>query len=476
MSTETRQIISGVKWTSIQFALNTLFKFGVKLLLAKLLLPDDFGLVGMTSIFIAIAEAASELGMGAALIQKSSDEEAVPLYSTAYWSGLVWGLGLYLIMALIVGPFAASFYEEPSLKVLLPVLSIGVLIKPLNLIHTVILTRKMDFKKLALINNLSALIAGVLGLSLAFLGFGIWSLVINNVLAILLSVPMLFYITKWKPLFEWNASYFREIFGFGAFSTGTVIFGTITYNVDNLLIGKFLGAKMLGSYTVAFALTEQLRMTISSILNKVMFPVFGKNQKNTELLGKYFLNILNINAIFIYPIMGFLFLFSEVLILGFFGEEWVDAIVPLKLLSVAVMVHLIVNSFAAIIRGIGKPELEMKIIVSLTLFILIPGLYFGISFFGLIGAGYAVVFNKIGLAIIGLYVLNREIKVRIDQVFYALKGTFISIGVAGIAVVLIFTYSNITYFISIPLYFLIYFTLIFFLERKNIQSLLRSMN
>lgn len=473
MTTETKQIISGVKWTSIQFALNTVFRFGVKLLLAKLLLPNDFGLVAMASIFIAVTEAASELGMGAALIQKRTDDEAIPLYSTAYWSGLVWGIGLYLIMAFAIGPFAAYFYEEPLLKILLPILSIGVLVKPFNLIHTVILTRKMDFKKLAIISNISALIAGIISLILALVGIGVWALVVNNVLAILLTVPMMFFITKWKPYYEWSSQYFKDIFGFGAFSTGTVVFSTITYNIDNLFIGKLLGAKLLGSYTLAFSLTEQLRMTISSVLNKVMYPVFGKNQNDKALLNKYFLKIININAIAIYPLMMFLVLFSKELIIGFFGEDWKDAIIPLRILAVAVMIHLIVNSFTAIIRGLGKPQLEMKIILLLTLFLLIPGLYFGISYYGLIGAALAILINKVGLAVTGILVLRREISISLIQIFQSLKGTFFGILVTVVIIVVLRQVFDFNPIFSMVLFFLVYGIVIYFAERKTLKNLIK---
>lgn len=467
-----KSIFSGVIWTSIQFVIDILFRFGVRFVLAKLLLPDQFGLVGMCTIFIAVAGAASELGMSAALIQKKEDLEAEEMYPTAFWSGLAWGASVYVLLSFVIAPLASAFYKETMLKVLIPVLSLGVLLKPFNLIHTVILTRQMNFKSLAKILNFSVMVSGIVAIIGAyFFNFGVWALVLNNILSVFVSVPLLFYVTKWKPVFEWNKIHFKRIFGFGVYSTGTSIFSTLTYNIDNLMIGKMLGASLLGAYTLSFSLTEQIRQALSGIVNKVMYPVFGKNQDDKEKLKNYFLKIINLNAMAIYPIMSFLFLFAEEII-GFFGERWNNAIVPLKIMTIAMMVHLLVNSFTSLLRGIGKPKLEMKIIVFLTIFILIPGLYFGIKYYGLTGAASAILLNKICLAFIGLYTLRKELSLSIKKVFLAVKGAVFSIFISVLLVLFLERIINIYLYLLIFVFCISYITLIYFMEKKQIKSLI----
>lgn len=468
-----RTIIDGVKWAGIEFALGTAFRFLIKFVLAKLLLPKDFGLVGMTTIFIAVVTAASELGMGAALIQKKEDNDAENLYNTAFWSGLVWGIVLYAIMCLVIGPFSAIFYNEPILQTLIPVLSIGILLRPLNLIHTVILTRAMNFKKLALINNLSALIAGIIALSAAYLGYGVWALVANSFLIAILTVPLLFYATRWKPRMEWEKRHFKEIFSFGIYSTGTSVFSTITYNIDNLMIGKIMDASALGAYTLAFSLTEIIRQTISSILNKVMYPVFGRLQDNQEKLKEYFLKIVKINALVIYPIMTFMLLFGQNLIINFFGSRWEASIMPLKILSLAVMVHLLVNSFTSLLRGLGYPHLEFKILLSLSFFVLYPGLYFGIKYYGLSGATIAIVAYKICLVLTAIFILRKHIKIEVIDIFRAIKTTLIALSVAT-------TITNIHKLLQIEyswvwqtvIFFTSYSFTIYFLEKNTLLQII----
>ncbi|GAA4109719.1 lipopolysaccharide biosynthesis protein [Aquimarina addita] len=472
---DSKKIVSGIKWTGIEFVLNTIFKFSVQFILAKLLVPKEFGLVGMCMVFIAVSGAASELGMSAALIQKKDDDQVKMMYPTAFWSGIIWGIILYLFMSCIIGPFAAYFYGEPILIKLIAVLSLGILIKPFSLIHSVILTRALNFKKIAQIFNISALIAGATAVIGASFGIGVWALVINNVLSVGLTVPMLYINTRWKPSLEWDKEHFKQIFGFGAYSTGTSIFSTLTYNIDNLIIGKMLGSSLLGSYTLSFTLTEQVRQMISTILNKVMYPVFGKSQDDKVKLKNYFLKIVNFNSILIYPLMAFLLLFGEQVI-GFFGENWKEAVLPLKILAVAMMIHLLINSFTSLIRGIGKPQLEMKIIIGLTILVLIPGLYIGILYYGLAGAACAILVNKIALVIVGITVLNREIGLTIYNIFSAVKSALIGVFFTALiicALTYVFEIKNI--FILSFIFIVSYAGIIYQLEKKNLQLLLKKL-
>ena len=474
---DNKKILSGVKWAGIQVILDTALRFSVRLILAKLLLPKEFGLVAMCMVFIAVAEATSELGMGAALIQKKRVEENGTMYSTAFWSGILWGVFVFAIMSFLIAPFAAFFYDEPLLIKIVPLLSLGILFKPLGLIHIVKLTRAMEFKKIARAYNTSALIAGVTGILCAYFGMGVWALVIHQVLSSILALPLLYFAISWKPIFVWNQKNFKEIFGFGAYSTGTRIFSTLTYNIDNLMIGKILGASLLGSYSLAFSLTENLRQIISDVLNKVMYPVFSQSQDDKVRLRSYFLNIININAITIYPLMTFLFLFGDDIIRGFFGSRWEDAIVPLKILAIAMMIHLLVNSFTSLIRGMGKPKLEMKIIIGLTIFVLLPGLYIGIKYFGLIGAAFAILINKVALAIVGLSVLNKEIGLSTITVFKTIKNAVLAIFTAAAPVVL---FRDIMGFeetlIFLLCFIFLYLGIIFLLERQNLKHLLKKLN
>ena len=466
-------IINGIKWTSIQFAFAFLLSFIVKLVLAKLLVPTDFGLVGMASVIIAVGSSAAELGMSAALIQKKDNDEAEKLYDTAFWTGVLWGIILYAIICFIISPIAAHFFNEQILEKLIPILSVGILIRPLNTVHISILTRSLDFKKIAIINNIATLIAGIIGIITAIMGLGVWSLAFNSFFMAVLTVPLFFVYTKWLPKLKWEKKYFLRIFSFGAYSTGTSVFSMLTYNIDNLFVGKLLGSFSLGSYSLAFTLTEKLRQTISSVVNKVMYPVFGKYQNNPQKMKRYFLKIVYINSIAIYPIMAIFFIFSKNIIL-FFGDKWLDAVTPLRILAIAMMIHLIINSFSSFLRGIGFPKLEFKIIFIQTIFIFIPCLIVGILNWGIVGAAYAILINKVTLVCIATYYLNKHLGLTIIEIIESLKSSITSIIIAGIV---IFVFQNLfnvnSILFLIPVFISIYIVALIILEKEPLRLIVK---
>jgi O-antigen/teichoic acid export membrane protein len=239
------------------------------------------------------------------------------------------------------------------------------------------------------------------------------------------------------------------------------------------MIGKFLGANLLGSYTLSFSLTEQIRQLISSVLNKVMFPVFGQHQDNKKKLKDLYLKIVYINSIAIFPLMVFFILFAKDVIIGFFGVKWEAAIKPLQILSIAMMVHLLVNSFTSLIRGLGKPKLEMKIIMNLTIFVLIPCLYLGIRYAGLVGASLAILCNKIALVIAGVVILKREIGVTFKNIFLVVKSALVAVLISVIIVIGLKYIANVsmTYALMI-VYVIIYGLLIYYQEKLNLKNLL----
>tara|TARA_B100000945_G_C20420930_1_gene617941 strand:- start:2960 stop:3889 length:930 start_codon:yes stop_codon:yes gene_type:complete len=308
------------------------------------------------------------------------------------------------------------------------------------------------------------------------MGFGVWSLAVHQVLSVAITIPLLYRSTTWSPKGQWSCNQFKSVFGFGAYSTGTNVFSRLTYNIDNLMIGKMLGAGLLGSYTLSFSLTEYLRQVISNVLNRVMYPVFSQSQDDKEKLRNYFLKIIGINAIIIYPLMAYLIVFAETIIVDFFGERWAEAVLPLRILAVAMMVHLLVNSFTSLIRGLGKPELEMKIIISLTIFILLPALYIGITYYGLVGASLAILANKIVLVLVGLITLRMQVGLSPYRVISAIKSAIFSVvlAMAPLAALIYFMHFD-NIFILTPLYIALYLAVIYWLEKQLILMLLKNL-
>src|SRR5699024_2822901 len=243
------------------------------------------------------------LGMNAALIQKKEEKLTPAHFDTAFWTGLAWGLFLFLLMAFAGAPLVAQFYEEEQLKAIIPVMSLSLLLNPINMIHKAQLTKAMNFKKLALINNISSVTAGLVALLLAFLDFGVWALVFYAISKVVVALPLFFKATGWKPKMIWEKDKFQEIFNFGAYTTGTSLFNKLRGNIDFLLVGKLAGATALGFYTFAFMWTNIVRDQLVAIVNKVLYPVYTTLQDDKRKMLELFLKIVSINNFIVYPLI-----------------------------------------------------------------------------------------------------------------------------------------------------------------------------
>jgi len=438
MSNIKKQAFSGILWNGIQMVVNQGSSFVIKLVLARLLYPEEFGLVGMATVFIGLVQVFNDLGIGAALIQRKDEDLREAHFHTAFWTGVGWAVLMYLVVSFIVAPFAASFYEEPILESLIPVLGLGILSSPVNLVHKAQLTKNMDFKKIALISNSSNITSGILSLILAFAGAGVWSLAFNSVASIVIAMPLFFIATKWKPKIIFERQAFKEVFGFGIYTTGTNITNYLIGSVDYLLIGKLLSAQALGTYTFAFILTDTFRSRLMSVMNTVLYPLYSKMQDNPANLKKYYLKVVEYNSVMIFPVMVFFITMADPVLLVMFGEKWTDSIEPLRVLSVAVMVHMMVNSNTALIRGMGRPGLEMKLQIFKAA-IFLPMLYFAIVHFGVVGAAYAVLINKIIAVVIAQFTFYKLLAVKVTTVdfFNAVKIPWVAALITGSSVMLL---------------------------------------
>ena len=161
-------ILKGVFWNSLQVIINKSFSFVIKLVLAKILFPEEFGIVGMALVFTSFVEVFNDLGFGAALIQRNTEDLRAEHYHTAFWTGIGWSMIMYQLMIFVVSPFASRFYNEPLLLQIIPILSLSILSSPLILVHKAQLTKDLNFKKIARIENISAITSGIASLALAF--------------------------------------------------------------------------------------------------------------------------------------------------------------------------------------------------------------------------------------------------------------------------------------------------------------------
>ncbi|MDN3550478.1 lipopolysaccharide biosynthesis protein [Mucilaginibacter aquaedulcis] len=472
-------VAQGILWNCIQMVVNQSFAFIIKLVLAKLLFPVQFGLIGMATIFTGFVQVLNDLGVGAALVQRKDKHLFEEHFHTAFWTGVTWSVGLYLIMSFAVGPLAAMFYNQPMLVTIIPVLSLAILFSPVNLVHKAQLTKSMDFKKIAFIDNASNIAAGIIALALAFWGAGVWALVFNSVAIVVISMPLYFKATGWLPKFMWSKQAFKDIFGFGAYTTGSNILNYMYNNIDYLLIGKLLGASVLGIYTLAFVLTDTFRSRIMAVINNVMYPVYGRKQNDALALKGYYLKVVQFNCIVVFPIMVFFIVLGKPFVENVFGLKWQDAVVPLQILAGSVMLHILVSGNTALLRGVGRPGLEMKLQIVKAL-IFLPTLAFGIKYNGIVGAAWAILFNKFVVVVVAQYSFTKisAVKIRVLDMLKAIKGPLVA-SLVSCAVGYAFAVAHLHYLSGGIALFITYFLVVFWLmntELKAIFKLLKGSN
>ncbi|TSD67726.1 lipopolysaccharide biosynthesis protein [Inquilinus sp. KBS0705] len=469
-----QQVLSGIIWTFLQMIVNQSFAFGLKLVLAKLLFPNQFGLVGMAAVFTGFVQVINDLGVGSALVQRKKEELRTAHFHTAFWTGVIWSVFLYALMSLLIAPLAAWFYHQPLLRLIVPILSLGILISPVNLVHKAQLSKQMNFKKLAFIDNTSNIAAGILSLVMALMGAGVWALVFNTVATVVFAMPLFFNATRWKPAFIMEKDAFKDIFGFGVFTTGSNILNYLYNNLDYLLIGKLLGVSALGTYTLAFVLTDTFRGRLMTVINSVMYPIYGKRQNDIHSLKRYYLKVILFNCLFIFPIMIYFAVEGEAFIVHVFGAKWFDTVAPLKILSVSVMLHILVSGNTALLRGLGRPGLEMKQQIWKAL-IFLPSLAIGIYYYGVVGAAWAILLNKFIIVLFAQYTFNYLIPVKISLTEFigAIMAPLVA-AVTALIVTLAAKALGVHYLITGVLTVISYFAIIWLMMKAELLQLLKA--
>ncbi|MBJ6118239.1 lipopolysaccharide biosynthesis protein [Pontibacter sp. BT310] len=415
------RVLSGLKWNAISTIAIRGTDFGVKLILARILLPEAYGIVGMAMIIISFLEVVSDMGLFNALVQKKEDEFSELRYSSAFWFLLVLASIFALCFYGFISQLGASFYNEPLLVPVLNALSFYLFFNILSIVPRVLLTRQLNFKSLVQITFIGTALSSVVAIALAIAGYGVWSIVVKYLVSS--STIFLSYWIKvnWRPQFKFNWQTLRQLAGYSTYTQINNILFFVRNNIDYLVIGKLVGAHVLGVYTLAFTLSEVLRTQLYSILNKVLFPVYSKIQDDTEQIKKYYLKIMRFTAMLTFPVSIIFIGLSENIILAFFGAKWLEAADPLRILAVASMIFAISGTPAEVLKGIGKPSVSFYLNMINTFVIALPLIYLGQKYFGLNGVAYAVCIHYTTSRLAFHYYMKKYIHITDEEVFLALR-------------------------------------------------------
>lgn len=412
--------VKGVIWSSVERFSVQGVQFLVMLVIARLLDPKDFGLVGMLAIFLAVAQTLIDSGFSQALIRKQNRTEADN--STVFYFNIVVSTLLYLILY-AAAPWVADFYNEPQLCSLMRVLCLVVVINSLAVVQRAIFTASIDFKTQAKASFIAAILSGGVGIYLAISGFGVWTLVWQQLLNAGINTMLLWILSSWCPRWMYSWKSFRELFSFGSKLLASALLDTIYNNMYTLIIGKVFNATNLGYYYQADRFTQLPSSNITGILQRVTYPVLCSIQNNDERLREDYRKLLRMSAFVIFPLMCLLAGVSEPLVTLILGEKWHFTAILIIPLSFSMMWWPIHSINLSLLQVKGRSDLFLKLEV-IKKIIGVSVLVISIQF-GLLFMCYAGIATSIFCLIINTYYTGRLIQVGFLMQMKDLFGTLL---------------------------------------------------
>lgn len=366
---------SGLKWSAIERLATQSIQLVIMLILARMLGPHAFGLIGMLAIFIAVCQVFVDSGFSSALIRKAERTESD--FSTAFYFNIFISAISYSAL-FIFAPYIAKFYQQPILTDLTRVLGLTVIVNALAVVQRAKLTIEMDFKTQAKASLASVAVSSLVAITLATSGYGVWSLVAQTLTMALCNVIILNIIHPWLPKAPFSKSSFQDLFGFGSKLLLSGLLDTIYKNIYQIVIGKQFSAVEVGQFTQANQLSSIPAMTMTTIIQRVTYPMMSQLQHSKQKLEQAYLLTLRLAAVVIFPIMFGLAVISQPLINIVLGDSWHQAAALVSILSVGFLLYPIhaINLNLLQVKGRSdlflKLEIIKKIITTIILFITIP--------------------------------------------------------------------------------------------------------
>ena len=372
------QSISGLKWSAIERFGVQAIQFIIGLILARLLSPSDYGIIGMLAIFMAISQTIINSGFSSALIQNQNRTETD--FSTAFYFNIVVGIVCYAIL-FVAAPYIAVFFNEPILKPVLRVFAINLFIGSLAVVPAAKFSIKIDFKTQSKASIIATLISGTLGITLAYRGVGVWALVAQSVCHSVCNVTLLWYLLKWKPLWTYSWNSFKQLFSYGGNILLSGLLHTVYENLTTLVIGKFYSSKDLGFFTRGQQFPSLLSTNITGILQRVTFPILSKIQDDTPRLMSVYRDYIKITSLGIFFLLSLLASLGRPLVELLLTDKWIEAVIYLQIFCFALMFdHLCqINLNLLYVIGNTKYVLRLEIIKKTISFaILLASIPFGV--------------------------------------------------------------------------------------------------
>lgn len=353
--------VRGIAWSAIDKIAVRGMSFLIGIIIARILMPSDYGVLGMVAVFITLSSLFIDSGFSQALVQKQDRTQTD--MSTAFFFNVLVALGCYIVL-FAVAPLAASFYEMPILVSVLRVVGLNVVIMSLATVQRANLLIKIDFRTLAIVDIISVAISGIVGITMAYRGFGVWALVAQTMTMQASSSMWLWLLGRWRPSREFSRNSVSRLWKFGSklLVAGTV--ATTTREIYSIVIGKFYRSSELGYYHRAVQTTDVISGTINEIINASSFPILSSIQDERERMISVYSRLLSMTAFVVFPVMTLLAVVASPLVSVLLTDKWLPVVPLIQWLCFARMFTPVSSLNMNILNAVGRSDLFLKLDLS----------------------------------------------------------------------------------------------------------------
>lgn len=425
-----QKAVNGVIWSVIENWGRQAISFAVFFVLARLLGPEAFGLVALATVFLAFVGVFIDQGFSQAIVQR---QEVEPEHlDTAFWTNI--GVSTLLsVLCIASADWVAGLFKEPALAPIVRWLSLNFILLAFSSVQQALFQRKLAFKTLALRSLVAIVVSGTVGVTMAFMGFGVWSLVGQQLSSSFTQALVLWGASDWRPGFRVSGRHFRELFAFGISIVGYAFVNFFNRRADDFIIGYFLGPVALGYYSVAYKLLLVMIELLTRIIDKVAVPTFAKLQTAPERLRKAFLKVIKLTNLITFPCFIGVSILSSELIPILFGNQWQPSISVMKILAFIGIVESAYIFKSSVILAMGKPMWRLGIgILNST----VSMIGFCIAFrWGIEAVAMSYIITSYILSPVPVFVVQKLINIKISEYYSQYIAPIVASAIMAIAII-----------------------------------------
>ena len=358
MSFTRRHIILSLIWKYLEQCSLQVAQFLITIVLARLLMPDDYGVIALVSIFMSIASVFVSSGLSSALIQKK-DADALD-FSSVFWLSLCIALLVYMLL-FFATPFIAAFYDKQILVPILRIIGLNLFINVFLSMQSVVVSKNLWFKKLFYRTFIVSIPTGIFGIFLAYKGFGVWALVWQQMFNTILAFIFMQFVVKWKPSFAFSFSRVRSLFNFGWKLLMSALISLTFGNLHKLIIGKYFTPAMLGFCDKGESFPKQIITNIDTSIQAVMFPTFSEYQNDKAKLKQIFRRSITFSSFIIFPLMTLLIVVAAPTVRLLIGEKWLPSVIFMQIYCLLYSLWPIHSNNLTVMNALGRSDLFLKL-------------------------------------------------------------------------------------------------------------------